>query len=200
MIPPVNNTTAELQVVSAFDPVEGVVVRPVVPVPDATAGVLCVHVHRAHAPKMGVGELKPCRNAGEGVGYALPLPSPVVEHVAQVKLVDQARRESGVQAKYSITWIDWITGSGMRDAKLVTREQSSDVNLVGARCHFTGISIREKEPPLFTKIVINTDRRIVVLYWETQGGAEPLDVQGVRTVHTRVTQIVGSRQECVPHL
>ena len=54
-----------------------------------------------------------------------------------MKLVDQVGRKGTGQAKYSVTRIDWIVRSGSGDAKLITGQQPSDVNLVGARGHFT---------------------------------------------------------------
>src|SRR5882672_136214 len=143
-----DDAAPELHILGALQPVEGVTVGPVVTVPDPLTRVLCVHVQRAHAAKMGVGKLEPCRHAGEGIRYALPLPAPVVEHIAQVKFVDQVGSKGAVQAKYGIAWINRIAGSGSRNAEFVPRQEPSDIDLIGAGGPFTGIPVREKKAPL----------------------------------------------------
>ena len=196
VVPPVDRAAAELHIVGALHPVEGVAVRPVVSVPDTASGVLGVHVHGAHAVEMGVGELDSRRHAGERVRHSLPLPEPPVEEVARVKLIGQIGPEGAGQAGDRITRKVRIARNSAWNAELVTRQQPSDIDLVGARQYIIKNSIGKKQLPLVAKVVIHTQRTVVCPLWERQGGTETLKVQGVAR---RIAFMVGKGHEFVPH-
>src|SRR5438477_6358233 len=189
MVPPVDHGATKLEVMLALHPAQGVVIVPIMSVPDTISSILCVHIQRTHAAKMGVRKLQSCGHSRQSIDDASPIPCPVVEQVADMKFIDQMRSQRAGQTQNPISWVGRVARSRCGHAQFVSRQNSADINLVGTRSYNLGDPVGSKESPFLSEVMIEAKHSVILFFWKDQRSAEALSIEGV----ARTGWIVGHR-------